>query len=177
MKTCISFRQAQETLKRVFICHFQCQIQIAAIQYRIQRVNVPPRRPIPVKTSVHALWQIQHFIDWSCQPMSLGWNLLFGQIFFWKLHENERNWTERRSVRLWPPYFLDPQVMLAFLCLGMVIVITDCCFLLVLHAKNIGASLRLNQKYLRFKIQWWLFTCKQCCSGNDCALVLGKGLW
>ena len=35
--------------------------------------------------------------------------ILVWQPFYWKLHENERNWTERGRARPWWP--LDPQMM------------------------------------------------------------------
>ena len=35
--------------------------------------------------------------------------ILVWQHFYWKLHENERNWTERGRARPWCP--LDPQMM------------------------------------------------------------------
>ena len=38
-------------------------------------------------------WQIQDFPDG--EPLSLGQNPIICQDFCWKLHKNERNWTER----------------------------------------------------------------------------------
>ena len=44
-------------------------------------------------------WWIQNFPDGAWQ-LQTGANLLFGQIFSKKLHENERSWTEGRETPL-----------------------------------------------------------------------------
>ena len=58
-----------------------------------------------LKLFIFLQWQIQDFPEGGGgrRPLSVIWQLI-GNIFFQKLHKNERNWTERGRASLAPHF-------------------------------------------------------------------------